>query len=94
MEGAIAFQISACDGEARTGRLETGHGRIDTPAFMPVATYGAVRGVSPAELAAIGAHDHGGPLRGQRPERSCTDLGSHRWPTQKLDAHRLGRQYA
>lgn len=55
MEGAIAFQISACEGEARTGRLETGHGRIDTPAFMPVATYGAVRGVSPAELAAIGA---------------------------------------
>ena len=55
VKGAIAFHISARDGVARTGRLETGHGKIDTPAFMPVATYAAVRGVSPGELAAIGA---------------------------------------
>ena len=55
MDGAIEFRIDARDGEARAGRLDTGHGAIDTPAFMPVATYGAVRGVSPVELAAIGA---------------------------------------
>jgi queuine tRNA-ribosyltransferase len=35
--------------------LELAHGRVDTPAFMPVGTYGAVKGVSPDELAAAGA---------------------------------------
>jgi queuine tRNA-ribosyltransferase len=35
--------------------LELAHGRIDTPAFMPVGTYGAVKGVSPDEVAATGA---------------------------------------
>jgi queuine tRNA-ribosyltransferase len=52
---APSFRIAARDGAARTGRLETRHGGVDTPAFMPVATYGAVRGVSPDELAAAGA---------------------------------------
>jgi queuine tRNA-ribosyltransferase len=35
--------------------LELAHGRIDTPAFMPVGTYGAVKGVSPDEVAGSGA---------------------------------------
>jgi queuine tRNA-ribosyltransferase len=52
---APSFRIAARDGAARCGRLETRHGGIDTPAFMPVATYGAVRGVSPDELRAAGA---------------------------------------
>jgi len=51
----LAFQITGRDGEARTGRLSTAHGAVETPAFMPVATYGAVRGVAPDELAAAGA---------------------------------------
>ncbi len=55
MERSRGFEIVARDGRARTGRLATGHGSVDTPAFMPVATYGAVRGVAPAELAAAGA---------------------------------------
>jgi len=55
VDTAIAFQLTKHDGEARVGRLVTGHGEIDTPAFMPVATYGAVRGVSPTELKEIGA---------------------------------------
>jgi queuine tRNA-ribosyltransferase len=49
------FQIIACDGGARCGRIATAHGDIDTPAFMCVATFGAVRGVSPGELEALGA---------------------------------------
>ena len=49
------FELHAQDGEARTARLSTPHGAVDTPAFMPVATYGAVRGVSPAELQQAGA---------------------------------------
>jgi len=52
---ALAFRIEHRDGDARAGVLETAHGAVSTPAFMPVATYGAVRGVAPDELAAAGA---------------------------------------
>src|SRR4249920_1055740 len=45
------FSVIATDGAARRGVLELAHGRVDTPAFMPVGTYGAVKAVSPAELA-------------------------------------------
>jgi queuine tRNA-ribosyltransferase len=51
----FAFAVSARDGDARAGRLDTPHGAVATPAFMAVATYGAVRGVTPAELRALGA---------------------------------------
>jgi queuine tRNA-ribosyltransferase len=40
---------------ARLGRLETAHGPVETPAFMPVATHGAVRGITPEQLGAMGA---------------------------------------
>ena len=51
----MRFEISHRDGAARRGRLELAHGTVDTPAFMPVGTYGAVKAMSPAELAEIGA---------------------------------------
>jgi len=51
----FGFEIEATEAEARAGRLRTPHGRIDTPAFMPVATLGAVRSVAPDDLAALGA---------------------------------------
>lgn len=51
----FAFAVTGRDAGARVGRLSTPHGDIDTPAFMPVATYGAVRGVGPEDLAALGA---------------------------------------
>lgn len=51
----FGIEIRATDGSARSGRLNTPHGVIETPAFMPVATYGAVRGISVAELEAIGS---------------------------------------
>jgi queuine tRNA-ribosyltransferase len=41
--------------DARLGKLTTPHGIIDTPAFMPVGTYGAVKGISPDELLDAGA---------------------------------------
>jgi queuine tRNA-ribosyltransferase len=49
------FTLTHLDGAARRGLLELAHGRVDTPAFMPVGTYGAVKAVSPAELGELGA---------------------------------------
>jgi queuine tRNA-ribosyltransferase len=51
----IEFNVSASDGAARRGSLKLAHGMIDTPAFMPVGTYGTVKAMSPLELAEIGA---------------------------------------
>src|SRR5512142_141385 len=52
----MRFEIlDACDA-ARRGRLHLAHGRVDTPAFMPVGTYGTVKAMSPQELRDIGAH--------------------------------------
>lgn len=55
MSGGIGFVIEASAGEARRGRLTTPHGEVETPAFMAVATYGAVRGISARDLEALGA---------------------------------------
>ena len=52
---SLTFEILATDGLARRGRLTTPHGVIETPAFMPVGTLGAVKGVTPQELASAGA---------------------------------------
>ena len=43
------------DSRARTGRLETAHGAVETPAFMPVGTRGAVKGLSPRDLREVSA---------------------------------------
>jgi queuine tRNA-ribosyltransferase len=52
--GALAFEVTATDGRARAGRLTTPHGTVETPAFMPVATQGSVKSLSPADLRATG----------------------------------------
>lgn len=49
------FDILARDGLARRGRLQTPHGAVETPAFMPVGTSASVKGVTPAQLRATGA---------------------------------------
>ncbi len=51
----FAFRVLACDGAARCAVLETPHGSVDTPAFMPVGTQGSVKALSPAEVASTGA---------------------------------------
>jgi queuine tRNA-ribosyltransferase len=53
----LRFEIVARDplGRARRGRLLTARGSVETPAFMPVATAGAVKGVTPQELRQLGA---------------------------------------
>ena len=52
---AARFELLSASGAARRGRLSTAHGEIETPAFMPVGTLGAVKGVSPMQLAEAGA---------------------------------------
>jgi queuine tRNA-ribosyltransferase len=51
----MRFEILGTDGAARRARLTLAHGVVDTPAFMPVGTYGAVKTVSPRELRELGA---------------------------------------
>jgi queuine tRNA-ribosyltransferase len=55
MRPGFGFRVVARDGAARAGVLDTPHGAVETPAFLPVATYGAVRGVAAEELRALGA---------------------------------------
>lgn len=50
----VAFELCACDGNARTGRLHTSRGEVATPAFMPVATKAAVKAIAPEQLSALG----------------------------------------
>jgi queuine tRNA-ribosyltransferase len=51
----FGFRITHTDGGARRGVLTTAHGDIETPAFMPVGTHGAVKGVTARDLVALGA---------------------------------------
>jgi queuine tRNA-ribosyltransferase len=50
----IEFTIEARDGGARVGTIETAHGPIETPTFIPLATKGSVRGLDGDEVAALG----------------------------------------
>jgi queuine tRNA-ribosyltransferase len=52
---AFSFTLHASQGHARAGTLRTPHGEVATPAFMPVGTYGTVRGLHPAEVQRTGA---------------------------------------
>ncbi|WP_110666360.1 tRNA guanosine(34) transglycosylase Tgt [Salinicola halophilus] len=49
------FERLAKDGRARRGRLTFPRGTVETPAFMPVGTYGTVKGMTPRDVEAIGA---------------------------------------
>ena len=51
----MKFELLARDGAARRGRLALPHGALDTPAFMPVGTYGTVKTLSPADLVELDA---------------------------------------
>ncbi|HEX3097946.1 MAG TPA: tRNA guanosine(34) transglycosylase Tgt [Usitatibacter sp.] len=51
----MRFAVQATDGRARRGTLTLAHGVVETPAFMPVGTYGTVKAMSPAELEGLGA---------------------------------------
>ena len=49
------FEVQSTDGAARRGQLSFPRGTIETPAFMPVGTYGTVKSLTPEELKSLGA---------------------------------------
>jgi len=51
----MRFDLMALDGAARRGRIDFPRGSVETPAFMPVGTYGTVKAMTPEDLEAIGA---------------------------------------
>ena len=51
----MKFAVAANDGAARRGALEFARGAVQTPAFMPVGTYGTVKAMTPEELVDLGA---------------------------------------
>ncbi len=51
----MSFELLASDGAARRGRITFPRGTIETPAFMPVGTYGSVKGVLPQQIHELGA---------------------------------------
>ncbi len=51
----LQFERLASDGHARRGRLSFPRGTVETPAFMPVGTYGTVKGMLPRDIRSIGA---------------------------------------
>jgi len=50
----LNFRLQATDGKARVGIVETDHGLLETPAFMPVGTQGSVKAIEQRELLAVG----------------------------------------
>ncbi|PCI57656.1 MAG: tRNA guanosine(34) transglycosylase Tgt [Gammaproteobacteria bacterium] len=52
----MKYELINTDGKARRGRLTFDRGVVETPAFMPVGTYGTVKGMKTEEVAATGAH--------------------------------------
>ena len=51
----MRFELQTRDGAARRGRLHFARGVVETPAFMPVGTYGTVKGMLPSQIREIGA---------------------------------------
>ena len=55
MSAGWSFTVEESDGAARAGRLETAHGTVHTPAFMPVGTAATVKAMTPESVRATGA---------------------------------------
>ena len=51
----MKFELLDTDAEARRGRMTFARGVVDTPAFMPVGTYGTVKAMTPEELSSVGS---------------------------------------
>jgi queuine tRNA-ribosyltransferase len=56
VKNRMKYELITTDGKARRGRLTFDRGVVETPAFMPVGTYGTVKGMKTEEVEATGAH--------------------------------------
>jgi queuine tRNA-ribosyltransferase len=56
VKNRMKYELITTDGKARRGRLTFDRGVVETPAFMPVGTYGTVKGMKAEEVEATGAH--------------------------------------
>jgi queuine tRNA-ribosyltransferase len=56
VKNKMKYELINTDGKARRGRLTFDRGVVETPAFMPVGTYGTVKGMKAEEVEATGAH--------------------------------------
>ena len=54
-ESPFSFRVTHTDGRARRGTMTTAHGTVETPAFMPVGTQGAVKAITHRDLEGLGA---------------------------------------
>src|SRR6478752_9095188 len=54
-ESPFSFRVTTTDGRARRGTMTTAHGEVETPAFMPVGTQGAVKAITHRDLESLGA---------------------------------------
>ena len=59
---AFSFTVKTRCGKARRGTLELNHGIVETPIFMPVGTYGAVKSMAPYELKEVGGRSFSATL--------------------------------
>jgi len=55
MTSPMQFDLITTSADARRGRIRLARGQINTPAFMPVGTYGTVKAMTPEELKSVGA---------------------------------------
>ena len=55
MPATFDFRLTHTCGHARRGEMTTAHGTVQTPAFMPVGTQGAIKGLLPRDLESVGA---------------------------------------
>lgn len=69
----MKFELDTTDGRARRGRLVFDRGVVETPAFMPVGTYGTVKGMTPEEVEATGAQI----ILGNFPPVAAPGSGNH-----------------
>ncbi|SUH97946.1 queuine tRNA-ribosyltransferase; tRNA-guanine transglycosylase [Salmonella enterica subsp. enterica serovar Typhimurium] len=92
----MKFELDTTDGRARRGRLVFDRGVVETPAFMPVGTYGTVKGMTPEEVEATGRADYS---RQHFPPVAAPGSGNHEaawrsarfYAVERADSHRFRR---
>ena len=86
----MSFELLKTDGIARRGRLTFPRGTVETPAFMPVGTYGSVKGMLPEQIKRTRRRDH---PRQHLPPVPAPGPGSHRGARRPARVRALGQAH-